>query len=147
MVPNPKAIYKLGQNIWLRYGPKAAQKYRELFAQGDSELLNKVVKTTGYPAEVLDDMAVSRMMIKGKGASAFKEPKGISIKQKALNNMHREIDYSDKMLPKGARGTDHYGYTKPQVPKDYELDDMQNIYFKSGSPAQAYPNWGNRKKR
>lgn len=146
-MPNTKALYKAGQNIWFRYGPKAAQKYRELFAQGDSELLNKVVKTTGYPAEVLDDMAVSRMMIKGKRGSVLKEPKNISIKEKAFNNMHRNVDYSDKILPQGARGTDHYGYTKPQVPKSYELDDMQNLYFKSGTPAQGAPNWWNRKKK
>ena len=141
-MPNARAVYKMGQNIWLRWRPQAAQAYREMFAATQrGEGLGHFTQITGFSPRTLDKMAESRLLM--IGSNGMKDLKNATTMEKAINNMHRNRDWSEYILPQGARGYKKYGRGtnrvkgyKDRVPKSYELDDMQNVYFPTGSKVQ-----------
>lgn len=143
-MPSPRqviAVYKAGQNIWLRWSPKVARLYRDKFAATErGESLGYITKITGFSPRVLDKMAENRLLMIGN--SGFKDLKNATNFEKAINNMHRGADWSEYILPEGARGYKGWGkygkgmkIPKSRVPYSYELDDMKNLYFKTGSKA------------
>jgi hypothetical protein len=138
-----KSLYKAGQNIWLRWRPQAAQIYRDKFAATQrGEGLGYFTEITGFSPKVLDKMAESRLLMVGN--NGMKNLKNATAIEKSLNNMHRGADWSEYILPQGARGYKRYAsgtsrggkIYKDRVPKTYELDDMQNLYFPTGSKVQ-----------
>ena len=40
-MPNPYKIYKIGQNIFLRWGPRTAEAFRRLYGNQNPENLRK----------------------------------------------------------------------------------------------------------
>ena len=133
-MPNPYRAYKIGQNIFLRWSPKAAEYYRMLFSQKTPEsyqTLNKISKVTGFSPKTMDKMAGERGLISGKY-------KNLTPMEKAIKNEYGNKDWSPEILPPGSRGYKWRTFDyKPQVPKMYELDDMKNLYLPSATPNQS----------
>ena len=142
-MPNPYKIYKIGQNIFLRWGPRTAEAFRRLSGNHNPENLRKlnlISQGTGFSPKVMNKMASERLLITGKRTN-------LSPIEQAIKNEYVNKDWSSFMLPKGARGIE-YGKKghpqlkigearyKSQVPKAYELDSIKNSYLKSGTVAQ-----------
>ena len=143
--------YIKGHNIFLRWGNEPAKKFLKAYLGSrkkkwkDKVVVNRVVKWSGFSPKVLRDQAKERLLLdsslKSQGFKGYKAGQmgtgrigeahywSAAQNRAQTNNAVYLKDWSEHVLPIGARGRNRQGSFLPRVPIATHLDEMKMKYL------------------